>query len=376
MAKNQAYLAIEDTFASVVLPDVRKAVKDLQKTVKKALKEKDYTEARRLVGRFDLIGVVSDRWKKLRFYGLTAMVFGQQQFVLEKDTALTTGKMPIPPHLNIALEQYKVLIEQNLSDAVRKEFNAKITEEILADPVELLSKADISIIADDFVESFADAGVSVRANLITSRLASLGFLSEATILNVTTYQVSEVLDSHTCGVCEYMHGKTFKVSTEMQRLDTALRTLDPNELKSLAPWPANTKAGLEKLHTMNPDDMQAEGYGSPPFHPMCRGILVEAGSVTETIETKTPVQEPEVGNTSVYVPEVGPAPSSGGVIDFSEGTQVISLWTRAYLGRPDVQAAFPPGVIESMSLEVSLKALSKFFTPEEVRDFMEQDVPR
>lgn len=28
----------------------------------------------------------------------------------------------------------------------------------------------------------------------------------------------------------------------------------------------------------------AAGYGTPPYHPLCRGILVPTGSVTDTIE--------------------------------------------------------------------------------------------
>ncbi|WP_113155979.1 ADP-ribosyltransferase [Nitratireductor sp. OM-1] len=125
--------------------------------------------------------------------------------------------------------------------------------------------------------------VDVNANLTTSRLISLGFLSEAVEKNVTTYQVNEVLDDVTCAVCREMHGKSFTVVSEYSKIMTALSTSDPQELRNIAPWPKNTKAGLAALREMNPEEMQLAGYGSPPYHPGCRGFLVQDGTVTVSV---------------------------------------------------------------------------------------------
>ncbi|WP_266032625.1 hypothetical protein [Brucella intermedia] len=123
--------------------------------------------------------------------------------------------------------------------------------------------------------------IDIGANLTTSRLVSLGFLAEAIDAEIDTYQVNEVLDELTCPVCRYMHGKTFRVENEFSRTMNVLSTTDPKELKGLAPWPLQTKAGLKSLYAMSIGDMQNAGYGSPPYHPGCRGYLSLTGTVTE-----------------------------------------------------------------------------------------------
>ena len=130
--------------------------------------------------------------------------------------------------------------------------------------------------------------VDIGANLTTSRLVSLGFLAEAVERNITTYQVSEVLDERTCPVCRQMHGKTFQVAHEHSRLMTVLGTSDPKELRNIAPWPRQNKAGLDALRGMSSEEMQAAGFGSPPYHPMCRGLLVLNGNVTEATVMRPP----------------------------------------------------------------------------------------
>lgn len=129
--------------------------------------------------------------------------------------------------------------------------------------------------------------IDINANLTTSRLISLGFLSEAVEREITTYQVNEVLDEVTCDVCRMMHGKTFNVVQEYSKIMTALSTTDPQELRNVAPWPKNTKAGLAQLKSMSEDEMQLAGYGSPPYHPRCRGFLAKVGTVTEKTKMRS-----------------------------------------------------------------------------------------
>ncbi len=152
--------------------------------------------------------------------------------------------------------------------------------------------------------------VDIGANLTTSRLVSLGFLAEAVNSEITTYQVSEVLDDVTCDVCRHMHGKIFNVGQEYSRLMTVLATSDPSELKHLAPWPKNTKAGLAELRGMTPEEMQVAGYGSPPYHPGCRGFLVLVGTVTE----ETPMQGFEISDLLPLAPALdGPVAATAAV---------------------------------------------------------------
>lgn len=146
-----------------------------------------------------------------------------------------------------------------------------------------LRKAEQSLAdrLNDAVMGTGKAVIDLGANLTTSRLVTFGFLAEAKERQVTTYQVAEVLDDHTCPVCKYMHGKTFSVEEEYTKILRALTTQDPQELKSVSPWPKQSKAGLRDLNSMSLKSLQSNGYGSPPYHPGCRGLVVNEGTVTE-----------------------------------------------------------------------------------------------
>ncbi|CAA2141488.1 hypothetical protein [Hyphomicrobium sp. ghe19] len=185
------------------------------------------------------------------------------------------------------------------------------------DEVEL-RKAEQSLAdrLNDAVMGTGRAVIDLGANLTTSRLVTFGFLAEAKERQITTYQISEVLDDHTCDVCEYMHGKTFSVEEEYTRVLQALMTQNPQDLKSIAPWPKQSKAGLTDLNAMSLKQMQSAGYGSPPFHPGCRGILLNAGTVEEKIAlNKIPLQRlvPAAAVVDATV-TVRPAQPHGGTV--------------------------------------------------------------
>jgi tetratricopeptide (TPR) repeat protein len=150
----------------------------------------------------------------------------------------------------------------------------------------VLRKAAGVSLADQLNEAVLRGGqvaIDAGANLTTSRLVSFGFLSEAHAAGAESYQVNEVLDGITCPVCRYMHGKTFRVDSEYSKTLQALSTGDPNDLASISPWPDQSLSGLDDLFGMSLGEMQGEGYGSPPYHPFCRGILALVGSVEENV---------------------------------------------------------------------------------------------
>ena len=127
----------------------------------------------------------------------------------------------------------------------------------------------------------------LAANLTTSRLVAFGFLSQAAKAGQVAYQVNAILDDRTCPVCVYMHGKTFAVNSEYGKVLQTLGTADPNGIKSLAPWPSQSKKGLLALYSLTMPELQSIGYGSPPYHPRCRCYLTNAGTLIEYIPTGT-----------------------------------------------------------------------------------------
>lgn len=167
-------------------------------------------------------------------------------------------------------------------------FNAEVfgpVKDNWADDIEEveLRKAELSLAErlNNAVLSGKRLAVDASANLTTSRLVTLGYLAEAKNSGFAEYEINEVLDDRTCPVCMYMHGKRFKVEDQYHRTVQALRTQDPKELKELAPWPKQSKAGLHELRSMTIEQLQAAGISAPPFHISCRGMITNVGTTDE-----------------------------------------------------------------------------------------------
>lgn len=127
--------------------------------------------------------------------------------------------------------------------------------------------------------------VDIKANLVTSRAASLGFLVQAAENGAVRYQVSSVLDTRVCPVCRNMHGRTFEVYPAREKVEFQLGLDDPLELSLAAPFPSQSKANVARIQRLTDEKAQAEGLDYPPYHPLCRCVLVEAGTVE-------PIDEP------------------------------------------------------------------------------------
>lgn len=164
----------------------------------------------------------------------------------------------------------------NLQKSVQSIAKADLTPDEIAAALETAIMNNTRMIAD------------VGANLVTSRLASYGFLAEANNDGVSKFMVSEVLDEATCPVCQAMDGRVFEVDKALARVELALSMEDPEELKIAAPWPDQSEEGVAELNDSTAEELQAMGYDCPPFHPGCRGILVTVAD-EELAETTKPI---------------------------------------------------------------------------------------
>lgn len=293
MAKIDAYVSIEETVGSTLYRQWRERGKEAAKKLTDAVQAKKFNDAYDLIRELNLHDTVTAKKDRLRELGVSAMLFGAGNLVPVKYTQLAKSKK-IPEELDLGLAQLEVMVEENGTDLLTRRVSkiVQAAEEEWLDELYAVSKAEFNL-ADALNNAVLGTGravFDVGANLTTSRLVSFGFLDEAVFNQITTYQVTEVLDTVTCPVCQVMHGKMFEVAKEHSRVLTVLRIQDPNELKSAAPWPKQSKAAVAELKAMSETEMQDKGFGSPPYHPGCRGILVMAGTVTEKFtQTKLPL---------------------------------------------------------------------------------------
>jgi hypothetical protein len=141
----------------------------------------------------------------------------------------------------------------------------------------------------------------VVGSLFNSRLAVYGMAKQARLRKITRLTIDTQLDSRRCPVCATMHGKTFETETILAQASTVLRG-DTGTAKQLSPFIPATKESTNLLSRMSGTDLVASNYIAPPYHPMCRCVVMEE-TVAEhlpSLETKQEVVEKTVLQTPIF----------------------------------------------------------------------------
>jgi len=121
-------------------------------------------------------------------------------------------------------------------------------------------------------QPFVDPGIGelqIAASLNTSRLSTWGFTTESLHLGRTRYQLTAVLDGRTSDFCRMINGRQFDVASARSLVTKVLTAKDPEDVKTLQPWPKQDRESMAKYTEMSDAQLQAAGLGIPPFHPMC-----------------------------------------------------------------------------------------------------------
>ena len=297
--KLEAFMALEASVGQSIAAGWTPMARGLMTEVGQAVAQGRFTDAYDACAHLSLAGLVDRQRKRLEELGVAAVLFGAARLTGLQSTALMTGERALPKVITSALDQLTSMIEDGAAEQIRATSSrlVALAEEErhrreLSPPA--LRKADVDL-ADALNAAVLGNGralIDVGANLTTSRLVSYGFLDQARVMLVERYQVTEILDGRHCPVCEYMHGQTFEVAQEAARVEQVLQILDPKELRSAAPWPKQDQASLDQLRAMTPGMLQGAGYGSPPYHPLCRGQLVPEGSVSQLSATQASLVTP------------------------------------------------------------------------------------
>lgn len=162
-----------------------------------------------------------------------------------------------------------------------------VPEEVLKS-LAYVAKAEIVRPFVSFANDISRDGYNMMqliSSLHTSRLSAYGFTVEANLTGVEKYAVSEQLDNRVCPICEIMHGKTFDVSDAQDLLQGALTTDNPDDLRTIQPWPKQDKDSVAAFRKLSSDDLVSRGWHLPPYHPYCRGILVKVDEVPRIEDT-------------------------------------------------------------------------------------------
>lgn len=182
-------------------------------------------------------------------------------------------------------------------------------------------------IAQEIEESIGDTGKTnaywqVVASAFIGRSRTISMLSSFDEIGISKFQFESVLDEVTSDVCRFLHGKTFSVSSAIQRFAEVDDSDNPEAVKDLQPWAYTAKhpEGGEAIyykskgerHTVARIDASASGQkdktgsfssglsgeaieraglSSPPLHGHCRSLIVPLES--EVVASPAP-RNPQV----------------------------------------------------------------------------------
>lgn len=320
--ENKVFLSMEDTIARRARKVVSDKLSPLIEEAGKLIEQGMFDAARDIINRFDVSQELLELEGFLRTKYVQGAVFGSSQLTEPEQSIFMEQPHLIDPLENVITQFYGVIntgmvrVQAIALKFLRTEETSELEAITVNDgviksfgghdhgPVEVW-KGELANLFNKAVDGNMNALVDIGANLTTSRVISYGFLVEARSVGLLMYEVSEILDERTCPACEIMHGQTFEVEKAFSRTETILGLTDPNAIKAAAPFPRQDTAGLAELRAMSSEDLQAAGFDTPPYHPFCRGILVEVGR--ESGEASIDIRPLRPGGRAVQRPATGPA---------------------------------------------------------------------
>lgn len=293
IVKVEAFLDLEKAIANKVMREFRKGNNRLIREAALAIDQGDYAKAELTIREVDVGPALERSEKTFRLLGTAAMLFGATRVSESPDKSKIAGQ-----------DQSELLLDQAVGASMR--MTAKLIEQSLLEVLERLIREKerrtekkaarkvrpfVSFAQDGFINT-AKGSAQLASSLHTSRLSVYGYTVEANALNITTYQVSEVLDRRTCPVCETMNGKTFQTEWASQSIQSILAIDDPDTLRSVQPWPRQDPESVKALSQMSNKELVESNWHIPPYHPLCRGILDKTTEKVPDITTTPTLQRP------------------------------------------------------------------------------------
>jgi hypothetical protein len=236
--------------------------------VREAIRARDWKAAADAANSLDMTHVAAQNRDYIKYYLLGAGVFGGRMARFGEDPALADGSYE--GLLSKVANQFTASVSQNLTAQARQ----KLLDLIQAEQ-QGIKKADAPKRFVNEFTSFKDLGnkgLQLLSALHSSRLAVWGFTGEAGTLGVDTYRLTAVLDGRTSPFCDMIDGTEFPVDRARGRIVDILSVEDPEDLKTLAPWPDQSRAGMAELEGLSNEELADRGYDVPPFHPWCRTL--------------------------------------------------------------------------------------------------------
>lgn len=278
--QHKAFLDLENGLTRRVLAGWQKLWTPTREELRDAVLHHDWTQAARIVDRFSTDALIVSNAQFAQTIALSSLLLGASRLTLVRSSQI--AKAPPLQQLGNGVTQWGFIVGRNAARYVRRTLHLGL--DALAREAEQRRQIVRKEAAESEVEELLDATgqtgadfTSLASSLLVSRMSTFGFLTEAADQGLEYYEISEVLDDHTCGVCRIMDGQVFPLAAGIAQATSIMGAEDPDSLSAVAPWPSQSKDSLSRLGGASTQDLVDAGLPLPPYHAGCRGIVVAAG---------------------------------------------------------------------------------------------------
>jgi hypothetical protein len=249
----------------------------------------NFDAARALVDTIDLKPAAEANREYLKYSLWAFAVFGAAQASQTRSPLFSNGKY------DETLNHTTTILIQSIALNGTEAVQDKALQLIANSEAEygVAQKADKPRFLDEFV-SFASTGnerMQMLATLQASRLSTWGFTAEADLLGFSDYRLDAVLDGRTSAFCRIINGHVFRVEDAHESITRILKVENPDDLKTVQPWPKQTTEALKTYKEMTAEQLTAAGLHIPPFHPGCRTLCVRTAQTTVLVPKETTATE-------------------------------------------------------------------------------------
>lgn len=278
------YLDLESSLSARLMRVWKKYAASQYAEIAKLVKAKDWDAAYEIANAMDITDLVKTEAPFVQAVLKTTAVFGAK--MAGDGKALAVGTLSLSNTMDQVTDNFLRSVEWSVGEAIRSAAVQSIAQ--AKEQEEKVKKAATPRFLREFVEFKAsgDRALQLVSSLHTSRLSTWGFTAEAEFLNITEYELTAILDGRTSEFCRMIHGKRFQVADARSSILQILSVQDPADVKTLQPWPKQTKGAIEAYSTMSVEQLTAQGLHIPPFHPFCRTMLVAVGKAPKLVKPK------------------------------------------------------------------------------------------
>jgi hypothetical protein len=334
----RTFITLEKAFTTRLFKAWKTIADPLLIGIARHCQNQQWDRARSLVNHLDMteVGDSQREWIKHVYYSFIA--FGAHRAA--RQDPFLPGMSGFDDLLNTVAKQTQTYLEHGGTQQMRHSILQQIARDQAAsqeatksDEIypqsfqQVVDKADAS---GRFVTPFVDfsnqgsSQLQLIASLNGSRLATWGFTAEAQLRGTTRYRINPLLDGRVCPFCRLVSQKVFDVASARAKVVELLRVENPDDLKTLQPWPKVTPETMANYEQYSKEDFVNRSWNIPPFHAGCRCVLTH----DEGEEVRPAKPKVNLGQPPLPIPEQRITPDTLKEIGVAATQEQVDHWNR------------------------------------------------